>query len=228
MLHAGVGSTFAITRADIRVLQRMAVRFASNPPVTLMHNTSAYHALPSLISAVHETLSGLSQSGQAASLAVHSHPLPLTAEESVQLDGILLVLASLFVLVPFCLMSGSRHLSAHELCIKRIFGPSWTQTIQKCHLASSTFSESKSSAFIEGLRSCSCRAFLVLTRPSAPVHRCCPGPYQLCLCQFHLSLPEHGGAIRGVLLKPACWSCLRPVMACTQGPSASAPLLSVV
>ena len=36
-----------------------------------------------------------------------NHPLPLTAEEAIQLDFILMVLAALFVLIPFCYLSGA-------------------------------------------------------------------------------------------------------------------------
>ena len=41
------------------------------------------------------------------SLMTRSHPLPLTSEESIQLDFILMVLAALFVLIPFCYLSGA-------------------------------------------------------------------------------------------------------------------------
>lgn len=40
-------------------------------------------------------------------LVARSHPLPLTSEESIQLDFILMVLAALFVLIPFCYLSGA-------------------------------------------------------------------------------------------------------------------------
>ena len=41
-------------------------------------------------------------------LVTRNHPLPLTTEESIQLDFILMVLAALFVLIPFCYLSGAR------------------------------------------------------------------------------------------------------------------------
>ena len=37
-----------------------------------------------------------------------NHPLPLTEAESIQLDFILMVLAAVFVLIPFCYLSGKR------------------------------------------------------------------------------------------------------------------------
>lgn len=36
-----------------------------------------------------------------------SHPLPLTEGESTQLDFVLIVLAALFVLIPFCYLTGA-------------------------------------------------------------------------------------------------------------------------
>ncbi|KAK9808280.1 hypothetical protein WJX73_007025 [Symbiochloris irregularis] len=108
-LQLGPISPFAVSR----VLRRTYQRFAQDPPVMVMHNSSAYHVLPAAVSALRETVSGFrtssssSQSGGAASLTARNHPLPLSQQESVQLDSILLVLASLFVLVPFCLMSGA-------------------------------------------------------------------------------------------------------------------------
>lgn len=74
----------------------------------VMHNSSAYHVLPAAVSALRETVSGFQSrsQGTGVSLTARNHPLPLSQQESVELDSILLVLASLFVLVPFCLMSG--------------------------------------------------------------------------------------------------------------------------
>jgi hypothetical protein len=39
-------------------------------------------------------------------LRIQSHPLPLTQEESLQLDTVLNVLAAVFLLIPFCYLSG--------------------------------------------------------------------------------------------------------------------------
>jgi hypothetical protein len=41
-------------------------------------------------------------------LITRNHPLPLTESESIQLDFILMVLAAVFVLIPFCYLSGER------------------------------------------------------------------------------------------------------------------------
>ena len=46
-------------------------------------------------------------SGTAPKFVAHSNPLPLSLRESVELDSFLLVLTALFILVPFCLLSGT-------------------------------------------------------------------------------------------------------------------------
>ena len=57
----------------------------------IMHNASSYHALPALVSGLHQTMGALSANGTGPSFTVKSHPLPLTSEESVQLDSLLMV-----------------------------------------------------------------------------------------------------------------------------------------
>ena len=42
------GAALLSLTAEGRTLQRMVTRFQTQPPVTLMHNMSAYHLLPSL------------------------------------------------------------------------------------------------------------------------------------------------------------------------------------
>ena len=43
----GAGALLGLT-PEGRVVQRMVARFSNDPPVTLMHNMSAYHVLPAL------------------------------------------------------------------------------------------------------------------------------------------------------------------------------------
>ena len=62
--------------------------------VMIMHNASSYHALPALVSGLHQTMGALASNGTAPALTVKSHPLPLTSQESVQLDSLLMVLSS--------------------------------------------------------------------------------------------------------------------------------------
>ena len=62
-----------------------------------MHNASSYHALPALLAGLHQTLGhvGAMAAGIASvpspAFVLKSHPLPLTSEESVQLDSLLTV-----------------------------------------------------------------------------------------------------------------------------------------
>jgi len=56
---------------------------------------------------MHRTVGALQSKGEEGPVfAAHSHPLPLSVQESIELDSILLVLAALFLLCPFCLLSG--------------------------------------------------------------------------------------------------------------------------
>mmetsp|Transcript_7891 Transcript_7891/g.23248 ORF Transcript_7891/g.23248 Transcript_7891/m.23248 type:complete len:2373 (+) Transcript_7891:472-7590(+) len=79
------------------------------PAVTVMHNGSSYHALPALLSDLHEAQAVLQSDSSTTgpSLRVWSHPLPLTNAESLQLDTVLAVLAAIFILVPLCYLSGA-------------------------------------------------------------------------------------------------------------------------
>lgn len=56
-----------------------------------MHNASSYHALPALVSGLHQTMAALQSNGTGPTFTLKSHPLPLTSEESVQLDSLLMV-----------------------------------------------------------------------------------------------------------------------------------------
>ena len=58
---------------------------------------------------MHQTLGALNlkNGNSLPRFVAHSNPLPLSLKESVELDSVLLVLAALFVLVPFCLLSGN-------------------------------------------------------------------------------------------------------------------------
>ena len=62
--------------------------------MTLLHNASSFHALPALVSGLHETLGAAAFAGNASRprFAARSHPLPLTAAETVAKDSVLQVL----------------------------------------------------------------------------------------------------------------------------------------
>ena len=58
---------------------------------------NSYHTLPAMMSVLHEAVGKLHAGNAAAgpTFVARSHPLPLTQEESVQLDSILKVRVSL-------------------------------------------------------------------------------------------------------------------------------------
>ncbi len=78
-----------------------------------MHNASSYHALPALVSGLHQTVGALSSSETGPTFTVKSHPLPLSSEESVQLDSLLMVtilISLIALLVHAC------HFPLHSSC----------------------------------------------------------------------------------------------------------------
>ncbi len=64
--------------------------------------------LEDLTTGMHQSVAALTAKANstAPKFVAHSNPLPLSLRESVELDSFLLVLAALFILVPFCLLSG--------------------------------------------------------------------------------------------------------------------------
>ena len=56
---------------------------------------------------MHQSVGALQSTGGGGPIfAMHSHPLPLSVQETIELDSILLVLTAMFLLCPFCLLSG--------------------------------------------------------------------------------------------------------------------------
>ncbi|KAK9833394.1 hypothetical protein WJX81_001382 [Elliptochloris bilobata] len=98
-----------LSSPEARVASGFIARLQTYPPVMLLHNASSFHALPALMSGLHETLGAVAFHGNASRprFAARSHPLPLTAAETVAKDSVLQVLAGLFVLVPFCYLAGA-------------------------------------------------------------------------------------------------------------------------
>lgn len=62
---------------------------------------------------MHQTVGALraANSSAAPKFVAHSNPLPLSVEESVEADSLLLGIAAVLVLVPFCMLSGKPDLS---------------------------------------------------------------------------------------------------------------------
>jgi ABC-type multidrug transport system ATPase subunit len=72
------------------------------PVINILHNTTSFHSLPSAYSSVTESVYRAISGNSGASLKVSTHPLPLTFIQQQTFDVFLSLLASLFVLVPFC------------------------------------------------------------------------------------------------------------------------------
>jgi ATP-binding cassette subfamily A (ABC1) protein 3 len=83
-------------------------------PVSVLHNTSSYHALPSfaneLTLARWRVLLGKERGSEARDRArydLFNHPLPLTRQGELRVQAILSLFAAVFVLVPFCYLPAS-------------------------------------------------------------------------------------------------------------------------
>lgn len=78
---------------EAHIASSFIARLQAHPPVTLLHNASSFHALPALVSGLHETLGAAAFAGNASRprFAARSHPLPLTAAETVAKDSVLQV-----------------------------------------------------------------------------------------------------------------------------------------
>jgi len=74
-----------------------------NASVSVLHNSSSPHAIAAFNQAYMEYLyKNCSSSPASARLVSINHPLPLTAQQSLEIKVILSVLTSLFLLIPYC------------------------------------------------------------------------------------------------------------------------------
>jgi hypothetical protein len=101
-----------------------------NPPVTLMHNVSLWHAIPAFAADLfrakftllydqrllslpsNASLDAFAAAAPAydrppTSYTVRNHPLPLTTQSILTIRAILAIFAALFVLIPFCYLPAS-------------------------------------------------------------------------------------------------------------------------
>ena len=74
---------------------------------SMFHNSSSYHAVPAYASHHNQARLRLKIGNPFAYLRVRNHPLPLTAQEQQRFAIILSVIASLFLLVPFCYLTAN-------------------------------------------------------------------------------------------------------------------------
>ena len=76
--------------------------FDVNPNVTVMFNSSSFHAVAASYQGYVEYLYKTCSSNPLARLVSINHPLPRTEQANVELKAQLSVFAALFILVPFC------------------------------------------------------------------------------------------------------------------------------
>jgi hypothetical protein len=73
----------------------------------LLHNSSAIHAVPAFALQLMEARARAATGARDVRYDVRNNPLPLTARESASTDLILGVIASLFILMPFCYLTAN-------------------------------------------------------------------------------------------------------------------------
>ncbi|CAM9549945.1 unnamed protein product, partial [Chrysoparadoxa australica] len=80
--------------------------FAGQVPLsdytTILHNSTAVHALPAFNAELTELALRACLSNSTMKLAFTSHPLPPTAREAIEVQVILSFFTSLFILIPLC------------------------------------------------------------------------------------------------------------------------------
>jgi ATP-binding cassette subfamily A (ABC1) protein 3 len=76
-------------------------------PLLILHNTSAPHAMPAAMSAVHSAIARNITGHGSARITAVSHPLPLTAEEAASLRVWMNTLAAYFLLLPFSYLAAT-------------------------------------------------------------------------------------------------------------------------
>jgi len=82
--------------------------FALNSAASVLHNSSSPHAICAFNQAYMEYLfKRCVQKPKEARLVSVNHPLPLTDQETTEIKTILSVLASLFLLIPYCYIPGA-------------------------------------------------------------------------------------------------------------------------
>ncbi|OAE27724.1 hypothetical protein AXG93_4193s1240 [Marchantia polymorpha subsp. ruderalis] len=104
-------STFADTLpdgmvGDFRVMQTPSGRGLWSG-LTLLHNTSSEHAMPTLIQELAQARLREALNLSTASMKLSNSPLPLTKNEALRIQVMLTVLAALFILIPFCYLAAS-------------------------------------------------------------------------------------------------------------------------
>jgi len=116
-VHTGRGNYEYTISDDTAIPAERPHNVSMSWPLTILHNTSSWHALPSYLAEVTAArwrqihgappppTAGSSPAEE--SYAVYNHPLPLTGTQELTIKLILATLAALFVLIPFCYIPAS-------------------------------------------------------------------------------------------------------------------------
>jgi ABC-type multidrug transport system ATPase subunit len=88
------------------------LRWNASSPFTLLHNTSSPHALPAFLGETARAQYRVMTNRPAAVYDVRNHPLPLSVRQQATVEVVLSVIASLFILIPFCCKSSPAPLDA--------------------------------------------------------------------------------------------------------------------
>eukprot|EP00937_MAST-01D_sp_MAST-1D-sp2_P000712 g712.t1 len=97
-------------RADVESWLRglpNAVIVNSSSPLTILHNSSAPHALPAFIGEMTRAQFRALTGQKDAQYVTRNEPLPLSVRQQARVDLILSVVASLLLLIPFCYIPAS-------------------------------------------------------------------------------------------------------------------------
>jgi ABC-type multidrug transport system ATPase subunit len=85
----------------------LEVTFQISTRASIIHNSSSPHAIAAFNQAYSEYLYGTCKANTGARLISVNEPLPLTTQQSIEVKTILSILATLFLLIPYCYIPGA-------------------------------------------------------------------------------------------------------------------------
>ena len=86
--------------------ESMAYHFHVDTQTTILHNASSAHAVAAYYQHYMEFLFKKCTAQSSSRLVAENYPLPLTTQQSLEVKTVLSVLASMFILIPYCLIPG--------------------------------------------------------------------------------------------------------------------------
>jgi ABC-type multidrug transport system ATPase subunit len=85
----------------------LEVTFQISTKASILHNSSSPHAVAAFNQAYSEYMYGTCKANTRARLISINEPLPLTTQQSIEVKFILSILATLFLLIPYCYIPGA-------------------------------------------------------------------------------------------------------------------------